>query len=339
MGFWRFIARRVVITVPVLLIITLIGFVLTYLIPADPLAMALSERALANPAIVRAYKEKWGLDRPPPIRYLTYVGHLVRGDLGQSIATGRPVSQDLLQFAPATAELAAAAMCVAVAAGIPLGILAATHRGRWVDHLASTGSLIGISFPVFWLGLVALAVLYFRLGIFPGPSRLDAWIPALPPRTGLLTVDSLLAGRWDAFVNAFRHLMLPAGVLGAYAMGNVTRITRATLIDVFHQDFIRTARAKGLHERTVLVRHALRSALIPTVTIIGLAFGGLMGGAVTTETVFAWPGIGRYAVYAASKADFPAITGVTLLVAAVYVAINFLVDLSYALLDPRIRLD
>mgnify|MGYP000044180732 CR=1 FL=1 len=338
-NFWRFTIRRVLVTIPVLFLITLIGFVLTYLIPADPLAMVLSERAMANPEIVRAYRERWGLDQPAHLRYLRYISNLLRGDLGESIATQQPVKEDLLRFLPATVELAVAATLVAVVIGTPLGVAAAVHRDRWTDHVARIGSLIGVSMPVFWLGLLALAVFYYRLGLFPGPGRLDPSILAPPVRTGLLTVDSLLAARWDAFLNALSHLVLPALVLGAYSMGVITRITRSSLLEVLAQDYIRTARAKGLSERVVLLRHALRNAFIPTMTIIGLAFGNLMAGAVMTETIFAWPGIGRYAVEAASKLDYPAIMGVTLLVAFAYVLINFFVDLSYALLDPRIRLD
>jgi peptide/nickel transport system permease protein len=221
---------------------------------------------------------------------------------------------------------------------VPLGVLAAVRRDRWADHLARTGSIVGVSMPVFWLGLLALALFYYRLRVAPGPGRID---PALDPPevvTGLLLLDSVLGGRWDAFASALHHLALPALVLGAYVMGMITRVTRSSVLEVLAADYVRTARAKGVAERVVIRRHALRNALIPTVTVIGLAFGNLMAGAVMTETIFAWPGIGRYAVDAASKLDFPAIMGVTLFVAVVYVAVNFLVDLAYAWLDPRIRL-
>jgi peptide/nickel transport system permease protein len=338
-NFWRFAGRRAVVTVPVLALITLLGFVLTYLIPADPLAMVLSERAMANPEIVRAYRERWGLDQPPHLRYLTYVRNLARGDLGASIATQQPVAEDLKTFVPATVELAAAALLLAVAVGVPLGIVAAVRRDQWPDHVARVGALTGVSMPVFWLGLLALATFYYRLQIAPGPGRLDPQVPTPPLLTGMLIVDSLLARRWDALANALAHLALPALVLGAYVMGAITRITRSSVLDVLAEDYVRTARAKGAAERSVVLRHALRNALIPTVTVIGLAFGNLMAGAVMTETIFAWPGIGRYAVDAASKLDFPAIMGVTLFVAVVYVAINFLVDMAYVVLDPRIRLD
>ncbi|MDR7545339.1 MAG: ABC transporter permease [Armatimonadota bacterium] len=336
--FWRFIARRAIVTVPVLFLIVVLGFVLTYLIPADPLAMVLSERAMANPEIVRAYRERWGLDAPAPVRFLRYLGNLARGDLGTSIATQQPVIEDLKQFIPATVELALAAMVVAVVIGVPLGVIAATSRERWPDHAARVGSLVGVSMPVFWLGLLALAVFYYRLHVAPGPGRIDPHLATPPLVTGLLLVDSTLAGRWDAFADALHHLALPALVLGAYVMGVITRVTRSSVLEVLAEDYIRTARAKGLGERLVILRHALRNALIPTVTVVGLAFGNLMAGAVMTETIFAWPGIGRYAVDAASKLDFPAIMGVTLFVALVYVTINFAVDVAYGVMDPRIRL-
>ena len=338
-NFWRFVGRRVAVTVPVLILITLLGFVLTYMIPADPLAMVLSERAMANPEIVRAYRERWGLDAPPHLRYLTYVRNLARGDLGASIATQQPVAEDLKTFVPATVELAAAALLLAVAIGVPLGVLAAVQRDRWPDHLARLGSLTGVSMPAFWLGLLALTIFSYRFQIAPGPGRLDPQVVPPPLWTGMLVVDSLVARRWDALADALRHLALPALVLAAYVMGVITRVTRASVLDALTEDYIRTARAKGVTEGAVVVHHALRNALIPTLTVIGLAVGNLMAGAVMTETIFAWPGLGRYAVDAAGKLDFPAIMGVTLFVAVVYVAINFVVDVAYVVLDPRIRLD
>jgi len=338
-NFWRFVGRRVVVTVPVLLLITLLGFVLTYLIPADPLAMVLSERAMANPEIVRAYRERWGLDAPPHLRYVTYVRNLARGDLGASIATQQPVAEDLKTFVPATVELATAALLLAVAIGVPLGVLAAVWRDRWPDHVARVGSLTGVSMPAFWLGLLALTIFSYRLQIAPGPGRLDPQIVPPPLWTGMLVIDSLLAGRWDALADALRHLALPALVLAAYVMGVITRVTRSSVLDALSEDYVRTARAKGATERAVVVHHALRNALVPTLTVIGLAVGNLMAGAVMTETIFAWPGLGRYAVDAAAKLDFPAIMGVTLFVAVVYVGVNFVVDVAYVVLDPRIRLD
>jgi peptide/nickel transport system permease protein len=333
-----YILRRILITIPVLWLITVFGFVLTFLIPTDPLAMVLSERAAANPEIVRAYRQRWGLDSPPLERYLIYVSRLAQGDFGESIATQQPVREDLARFFPATVELAVSATFVAILIGLPLGILASVYRERWVDHVGRFLSLIGISVPVFWLGLLALSLLYYRLQLLPGPGRLSPRVVPPPIVTGLLTLDSLLAGRWDAFTDALRHLALPSLVLGAYSMGLITRITRSSMLEVLQQDYIRTARAKGLVEWLVVLRHALRNAAVPVITAMGLAFGNLMAGAVMTETIFAWPGIGRYAVESAAKVDFAPLMGVTLVVALVYILINLIVDILYAVLDPRIRL-
>ncbi|MBO9368902.1 MAG: ABC transporter permease [Chloroflexi bacterium] len=338
MNFTFYILRRVLVTIPVLWLITVFGFALTFLIPTDPLAMVLSERAAANPAIVQAYRERWGLDAPPLERYLTYVSRLVRGDLGESIATQQPVREDIARFFPATVELAVAATVIAVGIGIPLGILAAVYHERWIDHVSRLLSLLGVSVPVFWLGLLALSFLYYRLHLLPGPGRLNPRIEPPPVQTGFLLLDCILSRRWDALADAFHHLVLPALVLGAYSMGMITRIMRSSMLEVLRQDYIRTAHAKGLGLWGVVMRHAFRNAALPVLTAIGLAFGNLMAGAVMTETVFAWPGIGRYAVESAAKVDFAPLMGVTIIVALIYVAINLIVDLLYAVLDPRIRL-
>lgn len=338
MQLWQYIARRLVL-LPVLIIgITLLAFVVSHLVPADPLGMVLSERAMNNPEIVATYRARWGYDRPLPEQYLIYVGRLAHGDLGDSIASQRPVLDDLIQFFPATLELTLAAMLFTIFMGVPLGVLAAIYRDRWVDHLARVLALIGVSVPVFWLGLLLLNVFYFHLNWLPGPGRLDSSLTPPPTVTGLYTVDSLLAGQWQTFRNAVAHLFLPALILGAYTMGAVSRMTRSSLLDVLGQDYMRTAKAKGLSRGQQIMRHALRNALIPTVTIIGLAFGDLMSGAVLTETIFSWPGIGRYAVNAASFLDLQAIMGVTIVIATVYILVNLSADIAYGLLDPRIRL-
>ncbi len=332
-----YVGRRLLLTVPLLVGVTLLTFVISHLVPADPLGIVLSERAMAHPEIVRAYRARWGLDRSLPEQYWLYLRGLLRGDLGMSIASQRPVADDLAQFLPATLELALGAMLVTIALGPPLGILAALRRNRWADHVIRVVSLLGISVPIFWLGLLALNLFYFRLNWLPGPGRLSPTLTPPPVVTGLLTVDSLLHGDWPAFWSSFQHLVLPSLVLGSYTLGTISRMTRASLLEVLSQDYIRTARAKGLGEETVVLVHALKNALIPTVTVTGLAFGNLMAGAVMTETIFAWPGLGRYAVTAASTLDFPAIMGVTLVIAIVYVGVNLVVDLLYGLLDPRIR--
>ncbi|MFQ5856631.1 MAG: ABC transporter permease [Anaerolineae bacterium] len=338
MQLWQYIARRIVLAVPLIISITLLAFIVSHLIPADPLGMVLSERAMNNPEIVQAYRARWGLDRPLHEQYLVYIWRLFQGDLGDSIATQRPVRDDLAQFLPATLELSAAAMLFSTLIGIPLGVLAAIYRDSWVDHLTRVISLIGVSVPVFWLGLLLLNAFYFHLRWLPGPGRLDPHMSPPQTVTGLMTMDSVLAGDWAALISSLRHLFLPALVLGSYTMGAVSRMTRSSLLEVLAQDYVRTARAKGLREWLVIMRHALRNALIPTITVIGLAFGDLMSGAVLTETIFSWPGIGRYAVLAASYLDLQAIMGVTITIATVYIIVNLAVDITYALIDPRIRI-
>lgn len=337
MKLWQYIARRILLLPPLIVGITLLAFIVSHLVPADPLGMVLSERAMANPDIVAAYRARWGLDRPLHEQYLVYVYRLLQGDLGDSIATQRPVRDDLAQFLPATLELTLAAMFFAVLIGVPLGVLAAIYRDRWVDHMARFLALIGVSIPVFWLGLLLLNAFYFHLSILPGPGRLDPHMPVPRTITGLITVDALLTGDWAAFLSALRHLFLPAVVLGSYIMGSISRMTRSSLLDVLGQDYMRTARAKGLSEWAQITRHALRNALIPTITVIGLAFGDLMSGAVLTETIFSWPGLGRYAVMAASFLDLQAIMGVTVTIATIYIVVNLAVDIAYSLIDPRIR--
>ncbi|WP_038040514.1 ABC transporter permease [Thermorudis peleae] len=333
----QFIVKRLLLSVPMLIGVTLVTFVVSHLIPADPLTAVLPERAANNPDIVAMYRTRWGLDRPLPEQYLLYLRNLLHGDLGESYTTRRPVGTDLRLFFPATVELALAAMLYAVVVGIALGVISAVWSDRLADHLARIIALIGVSVPVFWLGLIALQVFYAQLRILPGPGRLDTRLTAPPFRTGLYTIDSLLAGRLDLFFNALAHLILPGIVLGSYAMGIIARMTRSSLLEVLSLDYIRTARAKGVSERRVVLGHALRNAMIPTVTVVGLTFGSLLAGAVLTETIFAWPGIGRYAVQAATNLDLPAVLGVTLLIAVVYVVVNMITDILYGVLDPRIR--
>jgi peptide/nickel transport system permease protein len=262
----------------------------------------------------------------------------VHGDLGISITTRRPVTDDLRQYFPATLELATAATIFSVLFGIPLGVLAAVRRNRPADHLSRLVSLVGISTPVFWLGLIALIVFYKDLGWFPGSGELDVGIQQPHLITGMVVVDSLLEGNWPALGNSLWHLLLPAVVLGSYTLGIVTRMTRGSMLEVLALDYVRTARAKGLRSSTVVFRHALRNALMPTLTLVGLAYGSLLSGAVLTESIFSWPGIGRYATTTAGGLDFPAIMGVALLTAFVFVVLNLIVDVLYGVLNPQIRL-
>jgi len=333
----RYIARRLVLMVVAALGVTLISFVVSRAVPTDPVVSNLGQIASQRPEIVQAFREKWGLDRPFHEQYLAFVRNLARGELGTSINTRRPVATDLAHFMPATIELATAAIVFALAVGLPLGILAAIRRDGPVDHLARLVSLIGVSIPIFWLATVSLVLFYATLHWTVGPGRLGPQVEPPEYVTGLFTVDSLLDGDFETFQDAVSHLILPSLVLASSITGLITRITRSSMLEVLSQDYTRTARAKGLRESVVVARHGLRNALIPTVTVLGLAYGGLLSGAVMTETIFAWPGLGRYAFQSVRTNDFPAIMAVTFVIGIVYVVVNLFVDLLYGWLDPRIH--
>ncbi len=319
----------------VLLGVSVLTFFIAHVIPGDPVLVALGEHARDDQ--IAAYRRAYGLDRPVAVQYLIYIRRLIQGDFGASIRTRRPVAEDLREFLPATVELGTAAWLVALLIGIPAGILSAVFKDRIFDHAARAAALIGASMPVFWLGLLMLGTFYYRLRWFPGPGRLDIVISPPPDRTGLLLVDAALARQWPALVNAAGHLVLPAITLGLFSTAVIARMTRSAMLEVIRADFVRTARAKGLHESRVILAHALRNAMIPMVTIIGISFGSLLSGAVLTETIFAWPGLGRYATTSAVSLDFPAVMGVTMVAAVVYTLVNLLVDLTYLRLDPRVR--
>jgi peptide/nickel transport system permease protein len=332
-----FLGQRLALAALALMGVVVVAFLVAHMVPADPLAVVLSEQATKDPAVREAYMKRWGLDRPVPEQFLAYLGNVLRGDLGESFTTRRPVLQDLRQFLPATIELGLAALVVSVVLGVPLGVWAAVRHDGVVDHAVRVVTLAGAASPIFWTGLIALHVFYYQLAWAPGPGRLDTHLVLPPAVTGSVLLDSALAGRRDLLVSALQHLVLPALVLGWFVTGIVARTMRAALLDVLSADFVRTARAKGAREAAVVGRHAVRNALIPVVTVTGLNFASLLSGAVLTETVFAWPGIGRYAVTASTRLDYPAILGVTMLTAVIYIAVNLLVDVVYGLLDPRIR--
>jgi peptide/nickel transport system permease protein len=317
--------------------VTLISFVVSHAVPSDPVVANLGQQASQRPEIVAAYKARWGLDKPLYEQYFTFLANLARGELGTSLNTRRAIAADIAQFLPGTIELSIVAILFALLSGLPLGILSALYRNGPIDHLARLVSLVGVSIPIFWLAAVALVIFYAALHVAVGPGRLGPSMAVPPTVTGLYTVDALLAGDFETFRSAAEHLVLPALVLGSSVMGLITRVTRASLLEVLDQDYVRTARAKGLVEHAVVLQHALRNALIPTVTVLGLAFGSLLSGAVMTETVFAWPGLGRYAYQSAVSNDFPSIMGVTFVIAIMYILVNLIVDVVYALLDPQIR--
>src|SRR3954452_13068433 len=331
------ILRRLLLMVPLAIGMTLIAFVVSHSVPADPVAAHLGQRAMEDKVIVAAFRAQWGLDKPLPEQYLTYLRNLVQGNMGASIRTHMPVAEDLARYLPASAELALAATFVGVVLGIPFGVVSAVRRNQPIDHLLRAISLLGVSSPVFWLGLIALYIFYFRLGWLPGPGRLDVGMPEPQHITGMYTLDSLLTGNWPALGSSLKHLVLPGLVLASVYLGLVTRMTRSSMLEVLSADYVRTARGKGLSQRIVIYRHALANALIPTITVLGLAFGDILAGTVLTETIFSWPGIGRYAYQSAVTLDFPAIMGVSLLIAGVFITVNLATDIAYVVLDPRLR--
>ena len=333
----RFILRRLLGLVFVLVGVSIITFVLSQLVPVDPAVAALGQNARDEQ--IEAFRAQYGLDKPPLQQYFSYVNRLLHGDLGTSLRTRRPVAADLQDFLPATLELALAALVVSIILGVALGVLAAVRRNTVLDAMARVFALVGGSLPIFFLGLVVLSVFYTRLRWLPGPGRIDALITPPARITGMYTVDSLISGNMAAFRSSVSHLILPAVTLGYYSTAVILRMTRSSMLEVLAQDYVRTARAKGLTGRAVVLRHALKNAMIPVLTTVGITFGSLLSGAVLTETIFAWPGLGRYATASAVSLDFPAVMGVALVSAVVYPLVNAAIDVSYHALDPRISIN
>ena len=331
----KFIARRLLLLVPILLGLSLLIFLFIRLLPGDPASAILGERA--TPAGIERVREVLGLDRPLYEQYFDYMGGVLRFDLGRSFFTNREVADDFLQRFPATVELTAAAMIFALGLGIPLGMYTAKRRGTWVDQLGTVVSLIGISIPIFFLGLMLKWLFAIQWPILPDSGRIDLIQYSFPRVTNLMTVDALLAGEWGGFVDALRHLVLPGIALGTIPLAIIMRISRASVIDVLNEDYVRTANAKGLATRVVDSRHVLRNALLPVVTVIGLQTGLLLGGAILTETIFGWGGVGKWMYDAVVTSDYAIIQSGVLLLALIFVLVNLLVDITYAVLNPRIR--
>lgn len=331
----KFIVRRLLLLVPILLGLSLLIFLFIRLLPGDPASAILGERA--TPENVERVRVALGLDRPLPEQYVDYVGGLLRLDLGRSFITNRDVVDDFLQRFPATFELTSAAMIFALSLGIPLGMLTAKRRGSWLDQVGSVVSLIGISIPIFFLGLMLKYLFAIEWPILPDSGRIDLVSYSFPRITNMMTVDALLAGDPGGFVDALRHLILPGVALGTIPLAIIMRITRASVVDVLNEDYVRTANAKGLSARIVDNRHVLRNALLPVVTVIGLQTGLLLGGAILTETIFGWGGVGKWIYDAVVTSDYQVIQSGVLLLALIFVLVNLVVDVSYALLNPRIR--
>jgi peptide/nickel transport system permease protein len=326
--------RRLLLLVPTLLAISVAVFLLIHLIPGDPAQVMLGERA--TPAALAALRAELGLGDPLWVQYGRFLGGLLRGDLGRSLKTHEKVSQEIAVRFPATLELALAAMGIAAIGGIGLGILAASRHRTLIDQLTMGVAVVGVSMPIFWLGLMLMLLFGVQLGWLPIAGRLDTGL-TVERMTGLVTLDALLTGDWHGYRNALAHLALPALALATIPMAVIARMTRSSVLEALRQDYVRTARAKGLAEPAVVLRHAVRNAFLPTLTVLGLQFGSLLGGAIITETIFAWPGVGRWLLLAVHARDFQAVQGGVLVIATTFVVVNLIVDLGYSVIDPRVR--
>jgi dipeptide transport system permease protein len=332
---FRFLVNRLVQLIPTFIGITVLSFAFIRLLPGDPVTLLAGERGV-TPERHAELMKLFGFDRPAWEQYLYYVGDILQGDLGNSIVTKQPVLQEFFTLFPATIELSICAIVFAVVLGLPAGIIAAVKRGSWFDHTLMGVALTGYSMPIFWWALILIIIFSTGLGWTPVSGRIDI-IFYFPTPTGFMLIDSLLSGERGAFWSALRHLILPSIALGTIPLAVIARQTRSAMLEVLGEDYVRTARAKGLPPWRVVGLHALRNALIPVVTVIGLSVGVLLAGAILTETIFAWPGIGKWMVDSISRRDYPSVQGGLLLIAGVVMIVNLTVDLLYGLINPRIR--
>jgi ABC-type dipeptide/oligopeptide/nickel transport system permease component len=332
------IAKRLLTVIPTLIGVVIVTFLLTRVLPGDP-AVYFAGPA-ATPQSIAEIRKSLGLDRSLPDQFAHYVNDLAHGNFGNSLSTGQSVASEITSRLPASAELTFFGLFLSIAIAVPLGIVAAVKQGSWVDHLCRIVATAGVSLPVFFTGLLLVYVFYFKLGWSPAPiGRLDAFATAPRDITGFYLIDSLLTGDLETFRASFSQLILPAFTLGIFSLAPITRMTRASMLAVLASDFVRTARASGLSDRTVIVTYAFRNAMLPVVTTLGMVFSFLLGANVLVEKVFAWPGIGSYAVEALLQSDFAPVQGFVLTMAVLYVALNLLIDILYGVIDPRVRLE
>jgi len=332
------ILKRLATVIPTLIGVIVVTFLLTRVLPGDP-AVYFAGPA-ATPQSIAEIRKSLGLDRPLPDQFLRYVNDLAHGNFGNSLSTGRPVAAEISSRLPASAELTLMGLFLAIAIAVPLGIFAAVKQGSLIDHLCRVIATAGVSLPVFFTGLLLVYVFYFRLGWSPAPlGRLDAFATSPPDITGLYLIDSLITGNFETFRATFAQLILPAVTLAVFSLAPITRMTRASMLAVLASEFIRTARASGLNRRTVILTYAFRNAMLPVVTTLGMVFSFLLGANVLVEKVFAWPGIGSYAVEALLQSDFAPVQGFVLTMAVLYVALNLIIDMLYGVIDPRVRVE
>ena len=335
---WLMVLKRLALAVPSLIGVVIVTFLLARALPGDPAAYFAGPAATKE--AIEQVRAKLGLDRPLPVQFVRYVSDLARGDLGVSLTTGQPVALEIRPRLPASAELTLLGLIVAVTVAVPLGILAATRPGSLLDHACRVLATAGVSLPVFFTGLILVYVFYYLFGLAPAPlGRLGVFFSSPPQVSGFYLIDSALAGDWEVWRASLQQLVLPALTLGLFALAPIARITRASMLAVLASDFVRTARASGLSPFTVIITYAFRNAMLPVVTTLGMVFSFLLGANVLVEKVFAWPGIGSYAVEALVASDFAPVQGFVLTMAALYVVLNLTIDVVYGLIDPRVRIE
>lgn len=332
----RFLLKRLALTIPTFVALMFITFVMVRLVPGDPIEVRMGERGIA-PERLAQLRQEMGLDQPVWKQFLDYAGGLLHGDFGVSIVSKTPVLHEFLTLFPATLELTLTAMLFAVVLGVPAGVIAASRRGGVYDQTLMGLALTGYSMPIFWWGLILVLLMSNTLGLTPVSGRVDLIKFYYEPVTGFMLIDSLLSGQKGAFLDAVHHLILPMIVLGTVPLAVIARMTRSSMLEVLEEDYVRTARAKGLSWTRVVGVHALRNALIPVVTVIGLQVGGLLAGAVLTETIFSWPGVGKWLIESINRRDYPALQGGIMLIATIVILVNLFIDLLYGLINPRIR--
>ena len=337
---FEYVLRRVTLSVGVLFALSIVVFTLTRIVPSNPAALYLGPRP--RPEQIEQINEKFGFDQPLTVQYVKYIRGVVGGDWGDSIATKRPVLREITDRLPATLELLFASIFLMLLIGVPLGVISARFKGSPLDGIVRVTSLVGVSMPSFWLGILLQLLFFYQLGLLPITGRLDSTMRFTNPLdevTGFFLLDALITRNWAAFGDSVKHIILPALTLAAWPIGLISRMTRASMLEVIEQDYIRTARAYGIPERTVLYRYALKNAMVPTLTALGLTIGFLLTGAFYVELIYNWPGLGTFSVRSLLNVDYPAIMGITLFGAAGYIAINLMVDLVQAWIDPRISLE
>jgi peptide/nickel transport system permease protein len=330
-------AFRLILSVATTLLgLLLVTFIIGRLLPADPVLAVVGDHA--SESTIQAARVRLGLDKPILVQFWIYLTNILQGDLGESVRTGRPIISELARVFPATLELATLGTLIGIALGVPLGVLAAVRKDSYVDHMVRFFGLIGYSVPIFWLGLMGLLVFYAKLDWLPGPGRLDfGYEEIVTPVTGIMTIDTLIMGDFALFKNALAHLILPASLLGYFSLAYISRMTRSLMLGQLRQEYILTARVKGVPERRIIWKHAMGNILVPLLTVIALSYGNLLEGSVLTETVFAWRGLGLYITDSIFGQDMPAVLGGTIVVGAIFIVINMLTDLAYRVLDPRAR--